>query len=310
MTDANGAFTFAAVPVGQYTLRGMKQPPSSSDTVTTSVIQIGGGMTYTTTFSGGADQREPLPTAPILWASQPLSVGRTDVGNIGVVLQPGPRVSGRVEFEGMSPKPQGNALPAIPIGFDGEISRIGSLGFPTSAGTQWPGRFDATGAFTSVSLPGGRYYVRVTGGPRGWSFKSAMLNGRDVSEVPLDLSADIGDVIVTFTDQPTELSGIVHTSDGAADPDATVVVFPADPQAWTVAAPNSRRFRAIRAGRDGAYKTTGLPAGNYYIVAIPDEATSDWNEPKYLEQLARLATDIRIDDGDKKSHDLKTREVR
>ena len=125
-------------------------------------------------------------------------------------------MSGRVEFEGMSPKPQGNALPAIPIGFDGEISRIGSLGFPTSAGTQWPGRFDATGAFTSVSLPGGRYYVRVSGGPRGWSFKSAMLNGRDVSEVPLDMSADIGDVIVTFTDQPTELSGIVHTSDGAA----------------------------------------------------------------------------------------------
>ena len=310
VTDANGAFTFAAVPVGQYTLRGMKQPPSSSDAVTTSVIQIGGGMTYATTFSGGTSQNEPLPTTPILWTSQPLSVGRTDITNVGVVLQPGPHVSGRVEFDGMSAKPRGDALPSIPIALDGEVSRSPALGFPAFANTQWPGRFDAAGAFTSVSLPGGRYYVRVTGGPRGWSFKSAMLNGRDVSEVPLDVSADVDGVIITFTDQPAELSGIVRTDDGTPDPSATVVVFPADPQAWASPAPNSRRFRAVRAGRDGVYKASAMPAGNYYVMAIPDEAAGDWNEPKYLEQLARLATEVRIDDGDKKRHDLKTREVR
>ena len=83
-----------------------------------------------------------------------------------------------------------------------------------------------------------------------------------------------------------------------------------EPQAWTTPAPGSRRFRSIRTGKDGAYRTAGLPNGSYYIAAIPDEASSEWIEPKYLEQLARIATEIRMDDGEKRTQNLKTMEVR
>jgi len=132
-----------------------------------------------------------------------------------------------------------------------------------------------------------------------------------VSETPLDLQgADAAGVVITFTDQPNELSGIARTDAGAADPDATVVIFPSDPQAWTTPAPGSRRFRSIRTGKDGAYRTAGLPNGSYYIAAIPDEASSEWIEPKYLEQLARIAAEIRMDDGEKRTQNLKTMEVR
>lgn len=309
VTDGNGAFTFPAVPVGQYTLRVVKQPAMPTTGRTTTVIQAGSGVAFTTMISGSSGP-QPLPTEPTLWATLPVSVGRADVTNLAVVLQNGPRISGRVEFEGTAPKPLPERIAALPLSIEGDVPRPAPLSFATIASAQWPARFDASGTFRSASVPAGKYFVRVPTAPPGWTFKSATLNGRDVVEAPLDLQADAAGVVITFTDTPIEVSGVATTGTGTPDPDATVVIFPSDPQAWNSPAPGSRRFRSVRTGKDGSYKATGLPAGSYYLVAIPDEAAGDWMEPKYLEQLARLATEIRVDDAEKRTQELKTREVR
>lgn len=309
VTDANGAFTFPAVPAGQYTLRAVKEP-AASRFVANTIVQSGSGMTFVTSLSSGPTGPAPLPTEPTLWASLPVSVGRTDHTGVSVMLQNGLRVSGRAEFEGTAAKPPPERLAAMPIALNGQVPRGGSLSMAGSGNTTWTGRFDSSGAFTTVGVPAGKYSLRVAVASPGWTVKSATLNGRDVMDVPFDLQADATGVVVTFTDQPTEVRGVATTGTGAPDPDATVVMFPSDPQAWTGPAPGSRRFRTARTGKDGTYRTIGLPAGSYYIVAIPDSATSEWTEPKYLEQLARLATTITVDDGEKKTHDLKTAEVR
>lgn len=312
VTDGTGAFLFPAVPMGQYTLRSVK-PPASPSRGVSSVIQIGSSMAVGTVFSSGPEGPQPLPTEPTLSTSTPLAVGRNDISNLALVLHPGPRVSGRAEFDGTAARPQGDALAAIGISIEGETTRMLTVGFPgaASGSAAWSARFDNTGAFSTMSVPAGRYYVRVSSPPRGWTFKSATYNGRDVAEAPLELSgADVSGVVVTFTDQPAELSGVVTGASGSPDPDATVLLFPSDPQAWPAPPPGLRRFRAVRAAKDGAFKTTGIPAGSYYAVAVPDEHSSDWMDAKYLDQLSRLATEIRIEDGERKRQDLKTREVR
>lgn len=73
---------------------------------------------------------------------------------------------------------------------------------------------------------------------------------------------------------------------------------------------NPRRMRSVRASKTGAYKALGLPAGEYYAAAVPDETATDWQDPRILTSLARDATRVRLDDGQRKTQDLRTQQKR
>ena len=54
-----------------------------------------------------------------------------------------------------------------------------------------------------------------------------------------------------------------------------------------------------------------MPPGEYYLIAVPEEqAPPDWRDPKTLEALARLATQVSIGEGEHKTLDLRIKEVR
>jgi len=161
--------------------------------------------------------------------------------------------------------------------------------------------------FTLFGYPGGRYIVRVANSPAGWMFKSATLDGRDVSETPFDFQRDVADLVITFTDRWSGISGSVQ---GAAADGASVVVFPTDAQSWANYGSNPRRLKSARASAQGRYGISSLPPGDYYAVAIPEEQAADWRDPKMLEELARIATRVSIGEGEHKTIDLSLKEVR
>jgi hypothetical protein len=297
ITDRNGAFTLLGVPPGQYLLRTMKVPrPIFPNTGTTTIVQTGtGGMTMS--MGGEPSAPPPMPTGPTLWAEIPLPVGRLDITDVTIPLRTGLRVSGRVEFDGTKEKPAGNALSRISIMLEPVEGRLS---------TSPPGgRIDPDLQFLTYGMPAGKYFVR-TGFTPGWTLKSAMYQGRDLSDVPLDLeSADVSGVVITFTDRPTELSGTVQTSSGA-DPSATVIVFPSDNTGWTNAGINPRRVRTTSTSAAGVYKFTGLPAGSYYIAAVPEESAAELLDPKVLETLSRTAARATLDDGEQKTQNVRT----
>src|SRR6185295_19016870 len=146
--------------------------------------------------------------------------------------------------------------------------------------------------------PGGRYVLRIPGSPVGWMFKSAMYNGRDISESPFDLQSDISDVVVTFTDRWTGVGGAVRTPGGNPDPTATVVVFSTDAVHWA-ARVNARRVKTTRPSKTGQYAINSLPPGEYYIVALPEEQAGDWQDPKFLEAASAIASKFTIGDGER-----------
>jgi hypothetical protein len=90
------------------------------------------------------------------------------------------------------------------------------------------------------------------------------------------------------------ISGQVQTTSSAPDPSATVLIFPADPASWVDYGAFPRRLRAIRVNRDGRFEAAGLPAGDYRVVAIDEEASANWQDPATLQALARLATAITV----------------
>ena len=93
--------------------------------------------------------------------------------------------------------------------------------------------------------------MRVGGAPPGWTLRSVTSEGRDISDTPLDVgSADVANIVITFTDRQTKVTGVVRGANGNADPDALVVVFPADSAAWTGFGLNPRRMRSTRTCED------------------------------------------------------------
>ena len=158
-------------------------------------------------------------------------------------------------------------------------------------------------------MPAGKYFVQSGIPPPGWTFTSAIYQGRDLSEVPLDLeSADISGVVA-----PLRMAHGVerHGPDiERRHPSTTVIVFPSDHTAWTSSGTvNRRRVRGTRTGATGSYKLTGLPAGSYYIAAVPEESAAESPDPKFLETLSATAARVTLDDGERKTQNVRTTRV-
>jgi hypothetical protein len=280
MTSERGDFTFLGIPPGKYTVTLLRTPRSAVPSATNS-------------------------DEATLFAETAVTVGDRDVSNMLVTLQRAPGIAGQFEFDGPRDLPDAAVLTRVPVTLERADSMTSMMGAATSPVPLPSGHADDTGAFKTSGAPPGHYLVRV-GTLTGWTLKSVLAEGRDISETPLDLrTTDVNNVVITFTDRPTRLAGRVLTSDGIPDPDAIVIALPVDQRAWSDYGVNPRRVRSTHAARDGSYTITALPAGDYSLVAIHEDTTPEWHDPRVLDELARTGSDVRLAEGDTRLQDLK-----
>jgi hypothetical protein len=246
----------------------------------------------------------PLPTAPTLWADMNVSIGANDLTDLVVPLRQGLRVAGRVEFIGSAIPPAGDQLSGIPISLEAADGRTSTLAGPAR------GRVDSNATFQTMGVPVGKYVLRVSA-PRGWVVRSATFSGQDLIDSAVELrEGDISGVVITFTDRPADLSGTVTGANGNPDGTASVIAFPADRALWTSGGSSPRRLKNVRTGKDGSYSLGALPPGEYFLTAVPDAAAADWQNPEFLDVLARAAARVRLDEGEKKTQSLQTARIR
>lgn len=295
LSDPSGAFGFVGVGPGNYTLRVTLQIPGTGPLTP---IAVEGGTVF---VSGGVSG--VLPTDPMLWARMPIAVSDTDVTGIAVTLQPGARLSGHVVFDGTRPAPTGEQIGRTQITFDAGGRTFDYFAVPRA-------KVETNAQFRSTGFVPGKYVVRATSGAPGWMLKSVMSGGRDVSDDPLEIETrDIDDVVVTFTDRPSEISGAVRDDNGAITTNADVVVFPAERSRWGEAGPGPRRGRSTRVSRTGTYSFIGLPPGDYIVAAIDAATSAGWQDPKRLDALSRSGVRVTIGESDKHVQDLKLQRV-
>ena len=257
VTGPNGAFTFIGVPSGKYIISATMSPGAS-----------------------GAD----------LWASQPVTAGDVDLADVGVTLRPGAIVTGRVGYDGTSPKPTPAQLRALPLYFDQATGR----------GPRLMTQIAADGTIAPTTVPPGRYFVHLAYGvgvpspmpAMSWTVKSVTTGAQDVSDSPLVVETGDIDLVVTLTDHPTTLAGTVRNAQGAPDATASVLIFPADRTQWLDYGAYPRRLQIARTDRLGAFALTNLPAGNYLVIAVPDDLAGPWQAQAFLERAASLATPV------------------
>jgi Carboxypeptidase regulatory-like domain len=305
MTDWTGAFTFAAVPPGQYELRVLRlpRPPLAVEDTTRVSVAAGGSMTVASNPVAAPAGPPPVPLDATLVAQLPLAVGESGIHDLVVNLAPGPRLSGRVEFVGTTDKPPAEAIRGMRILLDPVDGA--PLFEPTVA--MEAGHAEADGEFHTYGFPPGRYVLRVSPISAGWFLESAMSDGRDIADFPVDLQTkDVTGVVIVFTDRPSAVTGIVSGSQGA-DPTAVVAVYPTDSGLWTM---SPRRLRTARAAPDGSFSIQGLPAGEYYVAALQEDAVGEWQDPALLRALTRVAQTIQLVEGEQKTVNLRAATVK
>jgi Carboxypeptidase regulatory-like domain len=273
ISDSDGQFSFPTAPPGTYSLRTE--------------------MLVTTTTSSLSD---PLKSSE--WSETPVTVGDADIDDLTVVIRSGLRLDGRMEFDG-SARPNTLSIEVEPADPDT------LLRFPAPVS-----RTLSEDRFAAIGLKPGRYYIRVPQPPEGWVLRTATYEGRNLSIVPLEVgNEDINGIVLEFTDRISKVSGTVASPDGKPDSAAAVVLFPTDAKRWgdTTALPPG--FARGRVNPDGTYGLY-VPAGSYYIAAIPEEQSGQWRDAEFLERVARIASLVTIVEGDQKIQTLQTVDVR
>jgi hypothetical protein len=76
--------------------------------------------------------------------------------------------------------------------------------------------------------------------------------------------------------------------------EAVVLVFPIDEKAWVDYGRSSRRLTSARVAENGTYSVPALADGEYFVVAIPDAESEDWQNPVTLTKLAGLADRLTV----------------
>ncbi len=299
VTDAQGAFTFYGVPPGQYIARVVRIPAPGPG-MRMSLAGGTGAIPYVSTFGGGPSTGPPtMSNEPLMHVSMDVTVADRHVRDLALTLSPGPSVRGRAVFEGTSPSPTLDQWRLASVSAAAANGREDSAMFPVP--------FAADGQFTTPSLWPGKYLLRVTP-PRGWFLLRATYQGRDISAMPIEIAADIENVVITFTDRARTLKGTVQ-ADAGSKADATVVVFPVEPEAWVDYGRPSRRVISGRVTETGTFSFAAPADGDYYVMAIPEAETGDWQNPATLAKLASAAERVHIQGDGPPSLTLRLRRI-
>jgi protocatechuate 3,4-dioxygenase beta subunit len=237
-----------------------------------------------------------VPSEEFEFASIPISVAGQDISGLTVTTHAGWTVSGRVVFEGTSPRPSARPLSVVPVAADPGSGRL------VSSRDADNGRVDADGTFRVTGVNGNVLFSTslLTAGEL-WALKSVRLRGADITDIGYNVASDIDGVEVVLTDRRTTLSGVAKDARGEAVSHYVVVVLPTDLKPGTLP---SRFVRAINPDQQGRYQATGLPPGSYVAAAVEFLEYGTHYDPSFQKRVRERGTSFTLKEGQQLALDL------
>jgi hypothetical protein len=231
-------------------------------------------------------------SANMLWGMAEVRVEGRDVTGVSLRLAPGQNLSGRVVFEG-------NSAPSLPARISLSLRATERTGFSITA----PLSVAASEPFAVPGVVPSTYRLNAT--MTGWIMKSARIGDRDVTNAIFEVKPgeDLSNLVVTFSDAPSEVTGVLYDAANRPSSDLSMVLFSTSPDLWF---DGSRHTRPpVRPASDGRFTFSGLAPGDYFLAALTDVSPGDLANPQFLEQVAASAIKVSVSLGEKKIQDLK-----
>src|SRR5207253_7046275 len=153
--------------------------------------------------------------------SESVSVDGRDIGDLRLVTSRGWSLTGQVTGENGAASGIPNSrikIIGVPSTPDADL-KVG--GFDDSGVVKDDGTFTVAGLFGPVR-------IRATL-PAGWMVKSVLLNGRDITDPPIELGLSDGQrpaIQVVVTNRLTTITGQLVDNSGTPKPDSVVLIFP------------------------------------------------------------------------------------
>ncbi|HYN06780.1 MAG TPA: hypothetical protein VES67_05285 [Vicinamibacterales bacterium] len=226
-----------------------------------------------------------------------VTVGPTDVSNLVVPMTRGVRISGRVVREDGAPLSGRLTVGVEPANGD-----------PVLAGPPADRMVarNPAGTFSIEGLQAGAYFLRVTPS----LVKSIVADG-DYTNRPFDTTSgsDITDVVITITDKPATLSGVVRDRQGTVIRQGAVIVFPVERELWARFGVEPPRIKMASYFGNRGYQIPFLPAGEYFVIALEASQPDAWHDPRFFAAAVPLATRVTLAWGAPAVQDLTIRQV-
>jgi hypothetical protein len=224
-----------------------------------------------------------------------ITVAGVDVEGLSVVAGAGGTVRGEVVTDDGSPLPAGFDRMQVRPPFNPNARMLVSVLHPDNGRVQSDGSFQVEGLLSDSVLSIGP----LTG---EWTLKAVEVEGRDMADLPLPLEPGrtLSGVRVVLTSRPTTLRGALR-DERQTPAEGTVIVFAEDSAKWREGA---RTIRATRLDQRGLFTFKGLPAGDYFLVALDSVQEGQWYDPEFLEGLKDRARRVAIADAESKRVDL------
>jgi hypothetical protein len=146
--------------------------------------------------------------------------------------------------------------------------------------------------------------VRLFGTQNGWALKAVRVGGLDVTDSGFVVKPNepVQGIEIEVTGHPTEVSGLVTDNGGTVAKDYIAVIFASDERKWDGA---SRYIRTSRPDHDGRFTVSGLPPGDYQIMAVDALEPGQENDPEFLNQNKGDASAFSLNEGETKVINLK-----
>jgi len=232
----------------------------------------------------------------------PIAVAGADLQGLQIATSPGATVTGRLVWEGTSPRTTGPTTVALRVRAqpaDPMLSALGTgLGNLNADGTP-----DDDGSFTLAGVSGPVFFG-ITTIPAGWIIKSVTHDGADITDVPLDTTGRtaLSDVRIVLSDKQTTIGGQVVDAKGQPLRDYVVIVQPAEQKEPIVAA---RLIRVVRPDNTGRFQTRGMRPGRYVATAIEALEQGLQFSPEFQKELRKGAREFTVNEGETATVELR-----
>jgi len=261
-TEPDGTFAFRNVAAGAYVVQAFGRPEG-----------------------GGNLGRAPFGS---------LAIDVPDGGRSDLVVRVGSATArGHISFEGAAAPPRPGVVSVWPQPAEFVSAPVGGGPPPSVTHDDWT---------FEVNMMSGRRVIRVNVGAPGWMLKRVTLDGRDITDEPVDFSkGDVNGLEITMTSNAASVSGTV-TDNGALATGYGVLVFSDDQTKWTFP---SRYIATGAPNQQGTFRVSGLPAGSYRVIALLAAQIADAQDPETLVKLMPLSTGVILGEGETQSVTLK-----